>query len=268
MSNTTLIIDGDVIAYGACRNRWGSVYDAVPPEFTLEEDVTYFSECVANLHNIINQLKEVTFAENTLIAIKGKNNFRNTVYPLYKQHRTKTVRPVQQFVDLLRAYMSDNNLAVEAHGMEADDLLRIWHAEEVLKGNTPVIASIDKDLLCITGLHYRFPKGNLYESGSRDANAIIEVDQWSADLHYHKQLLMGDSTDNIPGLPKIGPKRAEAILSDCKTVEDLQFMTCYAYKEIIGAEWRDALILTGKLITILPTRDYEFSIDNWKQPKE
>lgn len=266
MSNTTLIIDGDVICHGACRNRWGSVYDE-PKTFTPEEDKEYLEECVVNLHRIIDQIKEVTFAEKCLIAIKGDGNFRHTVYPAYKQHR-KQERPVQNYVDTLREYLDSLGLAVRAHGMEADDLLRIWHGEALAAGEHPVIASIDKDLLCIPGTHYRFPRGNLYEAGSRDPSLLIEVNEWDAAKHYHKQLLMGDSTDGIPGLPKVGPKRADAIISDCKTVEDLQFITCYAYKEIIGKDWKDFLILNGKLITILPTRDFVFSIDDWKQPSD
>jgi len=268
MSNVALIIDGDVIAHGACRNRWGSVYDATPPVFTKEDDELYLLECIRNIDRTVAQLQEVTFAETTQIAMKGMGNFRCDIYPPYKAHRGKTVRPVQEFVNIVRQYLIDQGRAVPADCMEADDLVRIWHGEALKSGMEPVIASIDKDLLCIPGKHYRFPRGNLYEAGSRDPSLIIEVNEWDAAFHYHKQLLMGDSTDGIPGLPKVGPKRAEAILSDCKTIEDLQFMTCYAYKEIIGKDWREALILTGKLITILPTRYYVFSLDGWKQPSD
>jgi 5'-3' exonuclease len=153
-----------------------------------------------------------------------------------------------------------------ANDMEADDLLYIWRNEALERGETPIIASIDKDLLCISGKHYRFPRGNLYEQGSRDPSLIIDVDEESALRNYYTQLLTGDSTDNIPGLPQVGAVRAKAILSDCNSEEDMQFMVCYAYKEILGESWKEKLMLTGQLITILPHRGFEFSIDNWKQP--
>jgi 5'-3' exonuclease len=261
-----LIIDGDVICHGACDNRWGSVYDE-PKVFTKEDDAKYAAECIDHLNQIIMQLRECTFADVVKIAIKGDNNFRHGVYDNYKHTRTQT-RPVQTYVDMLREYLDAAGIAERAHGMEADDLLRIWHTEAIANGDIPIIASIDKDLLCMPGKHYRFPRGTLYESGSRSPELIIEVNEWDAAVHWHKQILMGDATDGIPGLPKVGPKRADAILADCKTIEDLQYMTCYAYKEIIGAKWKEFLVMNGKLITILPTRGYVFSIDDWKQPTE
>lgn len=265
MSNVTLIIDGDVIAHGACRNRWGSV-NGPSVAFTEEEDELYLLECLTNVDRIINQLEETTFAGKTLIAVKGENNFRQVIFPPYKAHRK--YRPVNTFVDLVREYLVNKDKAVAADGMEADDLLHIWRNEALANNEVPIIASIDKDLLCIPGRHYRFPRGNLYEAGSRDPNLVIEVSEFEAEHHYYMQLLMGDSTDGIPGLPQVGKVRAAAILSDCKTLEDLQFMTCYAYKGVIGDKWKEALMLTGQLITILPYRDFKFSIDGWKMPDE
>lgn len=262
----TLIVDGDVVAYGACPNRWGSAEFnrslEAPQVFTLEEDNAYLEECCTNYDNIIRQLTETTFATSFRVAIKGTGNFRNDIFPEYKANRSKTVRPVNVFVEMVREH-AERQGAVRAHGMEADDLLHIWHQEELSMGNLPVIASIDKDLLCIPGKHYRFPKGNLH-AGSRDINCVMEQSEWDAAVHYHKQLLMGDSTDGIPGLPKIGPKKADAILLGCKDVGELQFMTIYAYKEIIGDEWEKELMLTGQLITIKPTYDFEFSLKGWK----
>lgn len=262
----TVIIDGDVICYGACPNRWGSVIDksVPPPTFTLQQDMEYLETCQKNLDTIIKQLQETTFADTTRIAIKGDGNFRHDVFPGYKANRSTTVRPVNMFVNMLRDYAEEKHGAVKAHGMEADDLLHIWYHEEIALGNLPIIASIDKDLLCIPGKHYRFPKGNLYENGSRSPDMIIDQDEWSAQKHYYKQLLMGDSTDGIPGLPKVGPKRADAILAECKNESELQYMTIYAYKEIIGEKWKDELMLTGQLITIKPSFDYIFSIEGWK----
>ncbi len=266
MSNVTLIIDGDVIAHGACKNRWGTSYNSTITAFTEQEDEQYLLDCLRNVDRIITQLEETTFASKTLVAVKGDNNFRQVLFPPYKAHRK--FRPVNTFVDLVREYLVSTGKAIAAHGMEADDLLHIWRNEAIAQNELPIIASIDKDLLCIPGRHYRFPRGNLCEAGSRDPNLIIEVSEFEAQKHYHTQLLTGDSTDGIPGLPQVGKVRAAAILSDCKTLEDLQFMVCYAYKGIIGDNWKEALNLTGQLITILPYRNFKFSIDGWKMPNE
>jgi Autographiviridae exonuclease len=262
MSNV-LIVDTDVVLYGSCANRWGSVYNEMPI-FTEEEDNAYAAQCITNFNKIISDLSETLFITDIRLPIKGDNNFRFDVYPSYKQNRKSKVRPVAPFIKMLTEYAIQHYDAIPSHGMETDDLVRIFHNEEVEKGNKPIIASIDKDLLCISGTHYRFPKGLLYNGECRDLSRLIEVGEFDAKRHYYHQLLMGDSTDNIPGLPGVGPKRAEAILKDCTTEDELQYMTIYAYKNVMGEQWKEALILTGKLITILPHRDFVFNIDGWK----
>jgi len=270
-----VLIDGDVVAYAAFPNRWGSSYSQLEngiPEFTKEEDEAYLTTGIVNYHNIIKQISETVFADEVRIAMKGKSNFRDEVFPEYKAKRKNSYRPVNHFVNVLRDYAVNDHIATAAEHMEADDLLHIWHKEVSAEGNLPIIASIDKDLLTIAGTHYRFPKeanGNsVWSSKWNDPKLIMVQSEWDAEYFYHKQLLMGDSTDSIPGLPQIGPKRADAILSTCKTKEQLQYIVSHAYKSIIGETWRDALILTGRLITILPHRDFVFNLDNWNLVKD
>jgi 5'-3' exonuclease len=263
LGSTELLIDGDVIVYGALYNRWGSVYDGPEKQFTKEQDHKYLIDGILNLDTIIKNLKETLFAEHVKIAIKGENNFRYQVWPDYKKSRKQSSRPIKAFVQVLTECIIQRYNAIPAHGMESDDLLAMWRNESIAAGKTPVIASVDKDMLCLPGLHYRLPKGTCYGEESRDITRLIKVTDWEADRFYYKQLLMGDPTDSIPGLPDIGPKRAEAIISDCKTKEDLQYMVCYAYKHLIGEKWKEALITTGKLITLWPHPNYEFNLEGW-----
>ena len=141
MSNVTLIIDGDVIAHGACKNRWGTSYNPTVPAFTEQEDEQYLLDCLRNVDRIITQLEEATFASKTLVAVKGDNNFRQVLFPPYKAHRK--FRPVNTFVDLVREYLVSTGKAIAAHGMEADDLLHIWRNEAIAQNELPIITSID-----------------------------------------------------------------------------------------------------------------------------
>ena len=263
LNNTELLIDGDVIAYGALWNRWGSVYDGPEKQFTKEQDHKYLVDGILNLDTIIKNLKEITFAETVKIAVKGNNNFRYVIWPDYKINRKKQLRPIKPFVSVLMECLVQRHGAIPAEGVESDDLLNMWRVQALKEGRTPIIASVDKDMLCLSGLHYRLPKGTLYGEESRDSTRIVNVSEWEAIRFYHKQLLMGDPTDSIPGLPEIGPKRAEAIISECKTLADLQYMVCYSYKQLIGAKWKEALIITGKLITLWPHPGFEFNVEGW-----
>jgi 5'-3' exonuclease len=263
LNNVELLIDGDVIAYGALWNRWGSVFDGPEKQFTPEEDQKYLVDGILNVDKIIEWLKDMVYTDTAKIAIKGDHNFRYDVWPDYKKSRKQNNRPIKAFVQVLTECLETRHKAVRAHGKESDDLLGIWREDSISRGKTPVVASIDKDLLCFSGVHLRLPKGVLYTSDAREKTKIITVSQWDADYFYHKQLLMGDPTDSIPGLPDIGPKRADAILSACKTKEELQYMVCYAYKQLIGEKWKEALLITGKLITLWPRPDYEFNLEGW-----
>lgn len=263
LNNIELIIDGDMIVYGALWNRWGSVKDGPEKQFTPEEDHLYLVSGIKNLDTIINNLRETLFAEDIKIAIKGTGNFRYDVWPDYKKGRKANNRPIKKFVSTLNECAIIKHGAVPADGMESDDLIGIWRTDSLERGKTPVVVSGDKDMLCFPGLHYRLPKGTCYGEESRDISRVINVSEWDAARFYHKQLLMGDGVDSIPGLPDIGPKRADAILSECKSIADLQYMVIYAYKQLIGEKWKEALITTGKLITLLPRRDYVFNIEGW-----
>jgi 5'-3' exonuclease len=268
---TTVVIDGDTILYGAFKYRdWGPASD--PTKFTEEQDSEYLLKGLAQYKGIISSIEDATYADKVLVAVKGEGNFRSDIFPDYKLYRKSSYRPVNGFVEALRRYAIDCLGAIPAHGMEADDLLRIWHNEELAKGNECIIAHIDKDLMAIPGKHYRFVKIRKDNVGRRpsfitvyhgDNVNITNVTEEEAARSYYTQLLTGDSTDNIPGLPQIGPERANAILEECNTEAEMRKMVCYAYQTLIGDNWEEALILTGRLITMLPHRDYIFNINGW-----
>ena len=93
-------------------------------------------------------------------------------------------------------------------GMEADDLVSAYHNK-----NT-VICSPDKDVLQQNiGQHYNYGKAEL-----------ISVDKFEAQRFLWKQVLMGDSTDGIEGIPKVGPKTADTWLKDLLPDEMPEFV--------------------------------------------
>jgi len=222
------LIDGDVIAYIAA-------YD------NTEE------EAQAKLDALITDITDCVFADDTRIAVKGEGNFRNDFYDQYKAHRHSDDE-YRAFINRLRDYMVQCHDAEEAHGQEADDLLAQW-AQECMDSNTEyAIASIDKDLLTIPGVHFNIRKG-----------LITHVDDDHADYLLNKQLLMGDRADNIPGLPGIGDKRAEKIL-DGVPYGKRRDAVKRAYKDEYGSAWKKELQLTGDLIYIRRFKDERFKV--------
>jgi len=222
------LIDGDVIAYIAAYDN--------------EEE-----EARETLDKLVVDITDSVFADDVKIAVKGEDNFRKDFYDDYKANR-KSDDEYRAFIDRLRDYLVECWDGEAAHGQEADDLLAQWAQECMDEGKPYAIASIDKDLLTIPGVHFNIRKG-----------IISHVNDDEADYLLNKQLLMGDSADNIPGLPGIGAKRAEKILEGV-TYGNRRAAVIKAYKEVYGDDWESELQLTGDLIYIRRIKNERFKI--------
>lgn len=130
------------------------------------------------------------------------NNFRYSIYPSYKANRTA---PKPRHHEDLKAYIIQEWGAKFAEGMEADDYLGILQDEE---HSTTVICSIDKDLKQIPGLHYNFV-----------TEKWDEVSDVQAEAAFYKQIVIGDTTDNVPGVKGIGPVKASRKLTPTDNVD-------------------------------------------------
>ncbi|MDD9803164.1 MAG: hypothetical protein OXU53_11530, partial [Deltaproteobacteria bacterium] len=93
------------------------------------------------------------FASEMKVAVKGHGNFRKDLYANYKSNRV-TKDDIKDYLNYGHKHMLEKYDAVQADGMEADDLVSIW-AYEAREEEVPyVIAGIDKDLKQIPGNHY------------------------------------------------------------------------------------------------------------------
>jgi len=101
-----------------------------------------------------------------------------------------------------------------------------------------IIVSIDKDLNQVCGYHYNSTKDKVYYIS--EAEGI----RW-----FYEQLLQGDSADNIPGLPGIGPKTATKMLAECSGPEQMEEVAVERYKELYAEEDVDRVITeVGQLL--------------------
>lgn len=174
-----LNIDADIIVYSV--------------GFAANEDPV--ENALHSVKVMLNSMLTATGCEEYECFLTGKNNYRHEVATIkpYKGNR-KQPKPVHY--DAIRDYLVNVHGAVIVDEMEADDILGIKQTDET------IIASIDKDLDMIPGWHYNWRKEDLY---------YVERDE--ATRNFYRQLLTGDSTDNIVGIPGIGPKKADAILN-------------------------------------------------------
>ena len=178
----------------------------------IDSDSIYFRVCYKTKNtkeirkNIDITMKEIEgqcmIPDKMLVAIKGRGNFRKDLYPEYKMNRKELEPDMKKALTYAHSYMVDKWGAVEADGMEADDLVSIWAYEAREREDAYVIVGIDKDLLQIPGNHYNFVKKE---------HRFVDDDE--AHLLLMTQCLTGDNSDNIPGLKGIGPVKASKMLA-------------------------------------------------------
>lgn len=192
MKKPTLLIDGDIFLYNATlsaeyETRW-------------DEDThvlaSNYDEALEGFHNQVNRVKEALNATNVRIAFTKGETFRHDIYPPYKNNRTTKRKPL--CFARVREQAEADYQCLSIPGLEADDVLGIWATRD--KGPY-VIVSDDKDLKTIPGKLYRQAQ-------------LHDISEAEADRWFLYQALMGDLTDGYPGCPKIGPKRAEALLDE------------------------------------------------------
>jgi len=177
--------------------------------------------------------------EEVIIHLSGPDNYRFDVATLkeYKGNRDPEHKPTHG--PAIKSYMKKNWSYVISENEEADDTLGI--AQWATYQDDPygsVIVSVDKDLNMIPGLHYNFLKDESYF-----------VDEDEAMRYFWYQMVTGDSTDNIPGIPGMGPAKAKKALDDVAT-SDLYGMVRALYVQGYGDSADAALLEMGRLLWI------------------
>ncbi|HMB48140.1 MAG TPA: 5'-3' exonuclease H3TH domain-containing protein, partial [Afifellaceae bacterium] len=150
----------------------------------------------------------------------SSKTFRNEIYSEYKAHRPPAPEDLVPQFGLIRDATRAFNLAcIEQEGYEADDLIATYAKQAVEAGATVTIVSSDKDLMQL------LKPGITMVDTMRDN--VIGPDQVrekfgvGPEKMIDLQALAGDSTDNVPGVPGIGPKTAAQLLDEYGDLETL-----------------------------------------------
>lgn len=199
------------------------------------------AQAMNHIKFLIASTVENTFCQDYLIAVGDTedSNFRSKLHLDYKKSKSreasKKKRPI--WFPNLKAFLLEQKNVVKAVGVEADDLIRMWSCQAEASGDPFLVSSIDKDLDCIPGKHY-----------SPKTQEFYDVTEDDADFFYWQQVLQGDSVDNIPGLPGIGPVKAKQFLYGTTSTEERKQIVIKAYQDTYGDEWWEYLNVNGRLI--------------------
>lgn len=195
--NLLLLVDGSSYFYRA--------FHALPP---LSNSKGQATGAVYGVVNMIKRLLKEYPTEQVAVVFDAKGKtFRNDLYPEYKANRPPMPDDLRsQFepmVDILDA-MGLPLLIVE--GVEADDVIGTLAKTASRQGLTTVISTGDKDMAQLVDEHVTLI--NTMSNTSMDPAGVLTKFGVGPELIIDYLSLIGDKSDNVPGVPKVGPKTA------------------------------------------------------------
>ncbi|MBW8448096.1 MAG: DNA polymerase I [Arenimonas sp.] len=162
----------------------------------------------------------VTPTHFAVIFDYSSKTFRKELYPQYKANRSAPPEElVPQFGLIRQATRAFNLPCIETEGFEADDLIATYARQAEAIGADVTIISSDKDLMQLVT-----PTVHMYDSMKDKQIGIPDViEKWGVppEKMIDLQSLTGDSTDNVPGVPGIGPKTAAQLLEEFGDLDTL-----------------------------------------------
>ena len=212
--NKLILIDGNSLLFRA--------YFAMRPMVTSKGMHTQGVFAFVNmLGKILNDYEPTHIA--VAFDLKG-GTFRHDVYKEYKAGRLKTPPELLSQIPLLHDVLDAMNIAVlEVPQYETDDIIGTVAARAENDGIDTLVISGDKDELQLIGPHVNvlINKRGMSEFDLYDIDAMRERYNLTPEQFIDLKGLMGDSSDNIPGVPGIGEKKGIALLEQYGTLENL-----------------------------------------------
>jgi DNA polymerase-1 len=190
-------------------------------------------------------------------------SFRNEVEPEYKAQRPETPEDLEPQFDLCHEISIALGFATyEVKKYEADDLLATICSEVLARRGRARIVTTDKDLCQLVREDGRAVVYDLAKQKTYDADGVREKFGVSPDQIPDYLGLVGDTVDNLPGVPGVGPKSASALLNVFPTIEGIPGdFERWSEVEVRGArrlhelvtEHRARALKTKELATVLRT---------------
>jgi DNA polymerase-1 len=263
-----VLVDGSSYLYRA--------FHALPELTNSAGDPT---GAVHGVLTMLNKLvRERVDARIAIVFDAPGRTFRDDIFEDYKANRPPMPDELRDQVEpLLTAIEANGWPLLRVAGVEADDVIGTLAQRAARAGTPVVIVTGDKDMAQLVTeritLLDTMPRGPSREPRPTDEAGVVERFGVRADQIIDYLALVGDASDNIPGVPKIGPKTAVALLGHFDGVDALLAnLSSVAELPIRGAkglaarieEHRDQLLLSRKLATIRTDVDIDVDTESLK----
>src|SRR5450830_1729568 len=242
---TLLLVDGSSYLYRA--------FHAMPDLRAVPGDSQSApTGAIRGMINMLQSLRKEVPADFAACVFDAKGpTFRDDLYPEYKAHRSPMpddlraqIEPIHEVVRLMGWKVLD------VPGVEADDVIGTLALTAAKQGMEVIVSSGDKDLAQLVNAHITII--DTMNGKKRDVAGVTAEFGVPPHLMVDYQTLVGDSVDNVPGVPKVGPKTAAKWLLEYGSLDALVERAAEV-KGAAGENLRgalDKLPLSRKLVTI------------------
>jgi DNA polymerase-1 len=197
-----LLVDGSSYLYRAFF-AGGDTMSTTLPDGTVQK-----TGAIRIMINMMNSLRKEFPSDYVACVFDAKGpTFRDVIYPQYKAHRDpmpddlrSQIAPIHEVVRYLGWAVLD------VPGVEADDVIGTLAVTAARQGIEVIVSSGDKDLAQLVNEHITII--DTMNGKRRDLAGVQEEFGVPASLMLDYQTLVGDTVDNVPGVPKVGPKTA------------------------------------------------------------
>lgn len=250
-----VLVDGSSYLYRA--------YHAVPNLSNAKGEPT------GAMYGVINMLRRLThdypcayFA--VVFDAKGKT-FRHDLYDQYKAHRPPMPDDLRQQIEPLFSIIKAMHLPlISVSGVEADDVIGTLAQHAIKAGLKTLISTGDKDLAQL--VNDKVTLVNTMTNTTLDDDNVMKKFGVRPDQIIDYLTLIGDTSDNIPGVPKVGPKTAAKWLAEYGSLDEI-IAHADQIKGKVGEYLRDSLVqlpLSKDLVTIRCDVDLPYKIGDLK----
>ncbi|GAB7543508.1 DNA polymerase I [Cupriavidus sp. 8B] len=255
---TLLLVDGSSYLYRA--------YHALPD---LRNGEGLPTGAIYGMINMLRKLRSDFPAEYSACVFDAKGKtFRDDLYPAYKEHRpsmpedlAKQIEPIHEAVRALGWPI------VVVEGVEADDVIGTLARQATAEGMRTVVSTGDKDLAQLVDDHVTLV--NTMSGEVLDPPGVVAKFGVPPDRIVDYLSLIGDAVDNVPGVPKVGPKTAVKWLTEYGTLDDVM-ASAPGIKGVVGENLRNTLEWLPKareLVTVKTDCDLTSSLADFHQLK-
>jgi len=232
------------------------------------------------IHGVMNMLHKLIRDEQPdLLAVvmdaPGKT-FRDELFAEYKIHRPPMPDDLQTQVEPIKRAVEANGIPlIQVDGVEADDVIGTLANRAMKKKLAVTIVTGDKDMAQLVTdrvtLLDTMPRGTSRQPRRTDAEGVVERFGVRPDQVIDYLALVGDKSDNIPGVPKVGEKTAVALLAEFDHIDDLLEHTdkvaglSFRGARTLGPrlqDHRDVMLLSRELATIRQDVEVGMSVDD------